>query len=37
MELAKGKSAAEVADPQELIRTLEALEAVMEAGGGWAP
>jgi hypothetical protein len=32
MELAKGKSAVEVAGPQELIKTLEALKAAVEAG-----
>ena len=32
MELAKGKSAVEVAGPQELIKTLEAIKAAVEAG-----
>jgi hypothetical protein len=32
MELAKGKSAVEGAGPQELIKTLEALKAAVEAG-----
>jgi hypothetical protein len=32
MELAKGKSAVEVAGPQELIKTLEALKAAVDAG-----
>jgi hypothetical protein len=30
--LSKGKSAVEVAGPQELIKTLEALKAAVEAG-----
>jgi soluble cytochrome b562 len=32
MELAKGKSAVEVTGPQELIKTLEAIKAAVEAG-----
>ena len=32
MELAKGKSAVEVAGPQELIKTLEAIKAAVEVG-----
>ena len=32
MELAKGKSAVEVSGPQELIKTLEAIKAAVEAG-----
>ena len=32
LELAKGKSAVEVAGPQELIKTLEAIKAAVEAG-----
>jgi len=32
LQLAKGKSAVEVAGPQELIKTLEAIKAAVEAG-----